>query len=66
MPFMTASVLAEGTDNAIYHTPCNSPSALANDPHRPFRKSIRHHLCDNSPTREPLGHSQPTFRQVEA
>jgi hypothetical protein len=24
MPFMTASVVAEGRDNAIYHTACNT------------------------------------------
>jgi hypothetical protein len=64
-PHVATSVVAEGRDNAIYRTACNTPSAMANDPNRPFRKPIRH-LCDNSPTREPLRHSKPTFRQVGA
>jgi hypothetical protein len=66
MPFMTASVVAEGMDNAIYHTACNNgkdESFPKN--HRPFRKATRH-LRYNSQSISPLRHSKPTFRQVGA
>jgi len=61
-----ANVVAEGTDNATYHTVCNT-SALAHDPYpnRPFRKTIGQ-LCDNNPSRVLLRHSQPTFLQAGA
>jgi len=66
MPFLTASVVAEGTDNAIYHTACNNSKDETLPKDRGGFRKANSHLCDNSPTREPLRHSQPTFRQVEA
>ena len=60
---LTASVVAEGRDNAIYHTACNT-SALEKH-HRPFRKPMRQ-LGDNSLSREPLRHPKPTFQQAGA
>jgi hypothetical protein len=66
MPFMTASVVAEGRDNAIYHTVCNnSKDETLPKNHRPFRKTIGQ-LCDNSQSISPLRHSKPTFRQAGA
>jgi len=61
-----ANVVAEGTDNATYHTVCNT-SALAHDPYpnRPFRKTDGH-LFDNSPSGVPLRHPQPAFRRIAA
>ena len=66
MPFLTASVVVEGMDNAMYHTACNNSKdeALAKD-RGGFRKATRQ-LCDNSQSSEPLRHSKPTFRQAGA
>jgi hypothetical protein len=66
MPFLTASVVAEGRDNAIDHTACNNAKEETfPENHRPFRKTICH-LCDNSQSISPLRHSKPTFRQAGA
>ena len=64
---VSASVVAEDRDSAIYHIVCNISLALAHDPYpnRPFRKTDGQ-LCDNSPSDVPLRNSQPAFRQLAA
>ena|SRR6516165_5173969 len=64
---VSASVVAEDRDSAIYHIVCNISLALAHDPYpnRPFRKTDGQ-LCDNSPSDVPLRNSQPAFRQLGA
>lgn len=64
----TASMVAEGTDNAICHIACNTTKLEvlgANDPNRPFRTS-ECQLRYNTPAMAPLRRLEPPLRQLGA